>query len=323
MFGDAHGNVVHLFERECSIQRRHQKVDRGEPVPRAHARRCATHGRRRRSRPRAPPGTQRRHDRVPARGHGDAARFYFLEMNTRLQVEHPVTEAVTGVDLVRAQLVVAAGGALPWTQDDARRSAATRSNAASTPKTRRRFLPQAGPLLLYREPAGPGIRVDSGVARRGRRCPSTTIRCWRSSRVSAETRDAAIARAPSPRCARSPSSASDQRPVPDQAARPPGGSGAGNSTPVHRRAPRRADCRPRDAGRGGRRRGRHAALRRLGDAARLPGRASPGALDPWTAIRDGGASDGRARLILRERAARQGRRWPTTERCRSTTPADP
>ena len=88
-------------------------------------------------------------------GTGDDARFYFLEMNARLQVEHPVTEAVTGIDLVRAQIVIAAGEPLPWTQERCR-SAATPSKLriyAEDPS--RQDLPQAGPLLLYREPSCP------------------------------------------------------------------------------------------------------------------------------------------------------------------------
>ena len=152
---------------------------RGEPVAGADAgaarRAWATPP----SRPRAPPATA-----TPARssscveGEGDDARFYFLEMNTRLQVEHPVTEPVTGVDLVRAQLVVAAGEPLPWTQDDARRSAATRSSAASTPRIpRTASCRRPGRSLLYREPRGPGHprRLRRRRRRRGRRC--TTIRC--------------------------------------------------------------------------------------------------------------------------------------------------
>jgi acetyl/propionyl-CoA carboxylase alpha subunit len=96
-------------------------------------------------------------------GTGDDASFYFLEVNTRLQVEHPVTEAVTGVDLVHAQIAIANGERLPWPQE----SLAQRGHAievriyAEDPSNN--DLPQAGPLLLYREPSMPGIRVDSGA----------------------------------------------------------------------------------------------------------------------------------------------------------------
>ena len=101
-------------------------------------------------------------------GDGDEARFYFLEMNTRLQVEHPVTEMVSGVDLVQAQLRVAGGEPLPWRQEDRCRSAGTPSSAASTRRIRRRAsCRRPGRLLLYREPHGPGIRVDSGVVEGG------------------------------------------------------------------------------------------------------------------------------------------------------------
>jgi acetyl-CoA carboxylase biotin carboxylase subunit len=167
IFADTHGHFVHLFERECSIQRRHQKIIEESPSPAlspalrermgeaavAAARACGYRN----------AGTVE----FLLEGEGDDARFYFLEMNTRLQVEHPVTEAVTGVDLVRAQLAVAAGEPLPWTQE----SLTTRGHAiecriyAEEPENG--FLPQAGPLLLYREPGGPGVRVDSGVEEGG------------------------------------------------------------------------------------------------------------------------------------------------------------
>jgi acetyl-CoA carboxylase biotin carboxylase subunit len=194
VFGDTFGNVVHLFERECSIQRRHQKIVEESPS-------CAVTPAIRTAMGDAAVAAARAAGYVNAgtiefllEGAGESARFYFLEMNTRLQVEHPVTEAVTGVDLVRAQFVVAAGGALPWTQA----SLSQRGHAiecrvyAEDPGAG--FLPQAGPLLLYREPAGPGIRIDSGVAEGG----TVSVHydpLLAKLTVSAESRDAAIARA--------------------------------------------------------------------------------------------------------------------------------
>jgi acetyl/propionyl-CoA carboxylase alpha subunit len=127
-------------------------------------------------------------------GSGDDARFYFLEMNTRLQVEHPVTEAVTGVDLVRAQIAVASGQPLPWTQEQlAQRGHAIECRIyAEDPGSG--FLPQAGRLLLYREPSGPGIRVDSGVVEGGD-VPVTYDPMLAKLTVQAESRDAAVDRA--------------------------------------------------------------------------------------------------------------------------------
>jgi 3-methylcrotonyl-CoA carboxylase alpha subunit len=97
-------------------------------------------------------------------GSGDSARFYFLEMNTRLQVEHPVTEQVTGVDLVRAQIAVAAGKPLAWTQHDLSQRGHAIELRVYAEDPARQDLPQAGSLLLYREPVMPGIRIDAGVA---------------------------------------------------------------------------------------------------------------------------------------------------------------
>ena len=101
--------------------------------------------------------------------------YFFLEMNTRIQVEHPVTELVTGFDLVREQVLIAAGEPLSFRQEDVR-FAATRSSAGSTPRTSAAgFLPSPGTITAYREPAGPGVRVDSGVGE-GSEVSGTTTR---------------------------------------------------------------------------------------------------------------------------------------------------
>jgi acetyl/propionyl-CoA carboxylase alpha subunit len=163
ILADRHGHVVHLFERECSVQRRHQKILEESP--------CAVMTPRLRQRmgEAAVSLAQVAHYvnagtvEFLVEGEGDDAAFYFLEMNTRLQVEHPVTEQVTGVDLVHAQLAIAAGEALPWAQEAlSQRGHAIEARVyAEDPADD--DLPQAGPILLYREPSMPGVRVDSGV----------------------------------------------------------------------------------------------------------------------------------------------------------------
>ena len=194
VFADAHGNAVHLFERECSVQRRHQKVIEESPSPALTPALRARMGA-------AAVAAARTAGYVNAgtiefllEGSGDGAQFYFLEMNTRLQVEHPVTESVTGTDLVRAQLHVAAGGRLPWLQPDlTQRGHAVECRVyAEDPASG--FLPQAGPLLVYREPSGPGIRVDSGVEE-GANVPVQYDPMLAKLIASGASRDAAIARA--------------------------------------------------------------------------------------------------------------------------------
>ena len=194
VFGDAHGNIVLLFERECSIQRRHQKVIEESPSPALTPSVRARMGDAAVAAARAVNYRNAGTVEFLLEGSGDNARFYFLEMNTRLQVEHPVTEAVAGVDLVRAQLAVAAGAPLPWSQA----SLAQRGHAiecrvyAEDPAGG--FLPQAGRILLYREPKGPGIRVDAGVVEGGD-VPVTYDPMLAKLTVHAESRTAAIDRA--------------------------------------------------------------------------------------------------------------------------------
>ena len=162
IFADEHGHVVHLLERDCTLQRRHQKVIEETPAPslapavrdRLTAAAIAA--------ARAVGYVNAGTVEFLVEGEGDAATFYFLEVNTRLQVEHPITEAITGFDLVRAQLLVASGEPLPFTQADVRANGHA-IECRIYAEDSLRLLPQSGRLLRYREPSGPGIRVDSGV----------------------------------------------------------------------------------------------------------------------------------------------------------------
>jgi len=164
VFADAHGQVVHIFERECSAQRRHQKMIEESPCPALSAPVRQAMGRAAVAAATAVGYRNAGTCEFLLEGEGDSARFYFLEMNTRLQVEHPVTECVTGVDLVRAQLAVAAGEPLPFTQDSLSQRGHAIECRIYAEDPGQGFIPQAGTILLYREPQGPGIRVDSGVA---------------------------------------------------------------------------------------------------------------------------------------------------------------
>jgi acetyl/propionyl-CoA carboxylase alpha subunit len=167
VLADGDGNVVHLFERECSIQRRHQKVIEETPSV------VLTPALRQRMGEAAVAVARAARYRNAGtvefllESRGDMANFYFLEMNTRLQVEHPVTEQVTGVDLVHAQIAVASGGAVPWTQQQLSQRGHAIEARIYAEDPARDDLPQAGPLLLYREPVMPGIRIDSGVVEGG------------------------------------------------------------------------------------------------------------------------------------------------------------
>jgi 3-methylcrotonyl-CoA carboxylase alpha subunit len=194
VFADAHGNVVHLFERECSIQRRHQKTIEESPCAALSASLRERMGHAAVSAARAAGYVNAGTVEFLLEGEGDDARFYFLEMNTRLQVEHPVTELVTGVDLVRAQLLVASGQPLPWAQAELSQRGHAIECRIYAEDPAQDFLPQAGTLLMYREPAGPGIRVDAGVVEGGEVSVFYDPMLAKVI-VSAESREAAIARA--------------------------------------------------------------------------------------------------------------------------------
>ncbi len=157
------GNTVHVFERECSAQRRHQKVIEESPCAALSASVRERMGAAAVAAAQAVGYRNAGTCEFLLEGDGDSARFYFLEMNTRLQVEHPVTEAVAGVDLVHAQLRVASGEPLPFSQDSLSQRGHAIECRIYAEDPAQGFLPQAGTLLLYREPQGPGIRVDSGV----------------------------------------------------------------------------------------------------------------------------------------------------------------
>jgi acetyl-CoA/propionyl-CoA carboxylase biotin carboxyl carrier protein len=165
VIADAHGNVVHLGERECSLQRRHQKVMEESPSPVVSPELRAVLGEEAVALARAAGYVNAGTVEFIA-DFADPSDHYFLEMNARLQVEHPVTELVTGLDLVELQLRVAAGEALPLTQPDVRLDGHAIEVRVTAEDAARDFLPAAGRVLAYARPrATPEVRVDDGIER--------------------------------------------------------------------------------------------------------------------------------------------------------------
>ena len=161
VLADAHGNVIHLGERDCTIQRRHQKLIEETPSPAVDDELRARIG-------------QIGVDAARAAGYRSAGtieglltrdgEYFFMEMNTRIQVEHTVTEEVTGVDLVREQIRIALGEPLSLTQEDVELRGHAIECRINAEDVAQGFLPAPGLVTAYREPSGPGVRVDSGVA---------------------------------------------------------------------------------------------------------------------------------------------------------------
>lgn len=160
VLADTQGNVVHCFERECSIQRRHQKIIEETPSPALDEDLRARMG-------------QAAVEAAKASGYVNAGtveflldssgHFYFLEVNTRLQVEHPITEMVTGLDLVRRQIEIAAGKPLPFRQEDLTRTGHAIECRVYAEDPELNFMPSSGKILYFKPPEGPGVRYDHGV----------------------------------------------------------------------------------------------------------------------------------------------------------------
>ncbi|CAN7177453.1 acetyl-CoA carboxylase biotin carboxylase subunit [Bosea sp. LjRoot90] len=165
VFGDSHGNVVHLYERDCSLQRRHQKVIEEAPAPGMTAEVRAAMGKAATEAARAVGYVGAGTVEFIADGRDGlrADRFYFMEMNTRLQVEHPVTEAITGLDLVELQLKVAAGEPLGFAQEDVRAEGHAVEARLYAEDPEKGFLPSTGKLWALQFPQSEDIRIDTGV----------------------------------------------------------------------------------------------------------------------------------------------------------------
>jgi acetyl-CoA/propionyl-CoA carboxylase biotin carboxyl carrier protein len=159
VLADKHGNVIHLGERDCSIQRRHQKLIEEAPGPhvdeemRERIGKIATDAAR----------AVGYYSAGTVEGMQVGSEYFFLEMNTRVQVEHCVTEMITGIDIVREQIRIAAGEELSLTQDDVEINGWAIECRINAEKAHKNFSPAPGLITTYREPSGPGVRVDSGV----------------------------------------------------------------------------------------------------------------------------------------------------------------
>ena len=159
IMGDEHGNVVHLWERDCTMQRRHQKLIEEAPCPiltdDERKDLCAAAARLCRAAKYAGAGT------VEFLMDGKSRTFYLMEVNTRVQVEHPVTEAITGIDIVKMQIRVAAGEKLPFTQKQIKRNGHAIEVRINAEDPARNFTPSPGKITNFDPPGGPGVRVDT------------------------------------------------------------------------------------------------------------------------------------------------------------------